>query len=144
MNTTQRGFTLIELMIVIAILSIVTAFAIPSYQNYIIKASREEAKAELMVQINKEQQLYVLNGKHTPMSTSFVIGTVGEPPRWSIIQDRPVDQYFQAFSAVSLDRPNSTDFYDPECARMSISLELKKEAFNSSNQDTTDKCWNNK
>src|SRR5690606_14226627 len=57
MKSVQKGFTLIELMIVVAIIGILGAIAIPAYQNYTKKASESGCLAEVKGIANQQ---YVL------------------------------------------------------------------------------------
>jgi type IV pilus assembly protein PilE len=53
----QSGFTLIELMIAVAVVAIIVAIAIPNYNNYLTKSRRSDAKAALM-EIAQLQETY--------------------------------------------------------------------------------------
>jgi type IV pilus assembly protein PilE len=56
-----RGFTLIELMIVLAIISILSAIAYPSYMAYILRSHRTDATRALMQASAKLEQFYSQN-----------------------------------------------------------------------------------
>jgi type IV pilus assembly protein PilE len=61
-NRRVRGFTLIELMIVVVIIGILGAISYPSYKAYVIKSNRAVAKAFMVAVANKEQQ-YILDAR---------------------------------------------------------------------------------
>ncbi|MGL4602183.1 MAG: type IV pilin protein [Plesiomonas sp.] len=57
----RKGFTLIETMIVIAIIAIIAAIAIPSYQSHIIKSRRTEVLTQLLQGQLAQERLWLMN-----------------------------------------------------------------------------------
>lgn len=62
----QCGITLIELMIVVAIVGILGAIAYPSYQQYVIRSARSDARAALLDAASRQEQFYLDNKQYTP------------------------------------------------------------------------------
>lgn len=69
MKSTQGGFTLIELMIVVAIVGILAAIAIPNYTEYVRKSRRSDAKSSILEVTQRLERYYTEHARYT---TSFI------------------------------------------------------------------------
>lgn len=78
MKKNRQGFTLIELMIVVAIVGILAAVAIPSYQQYIQKTRRVDAKETLMRLATLQERFFFQKSSYT--NDLAALGVAGTPP----------------------------------------------------------------
>ena len=80
MKKMQQGFTLIELMIVVAIIGILAAIAIPAYQDYTVRAKLSEVMGIAAKDKTTISEYYVTQGK---MPADAAIAGVSEDPSQS-------------------------------------------------------------
>ncbi|SDR77301.1 type IV pilus assembly protein PilE [Halopseudomonas xinjiangensis] len=60
----QRGFTLIEVMIVVVIVGILAAIALPSYREYVLRGNRAQGQALLMEAAARQERFYAQNSAY--------------------------------------------------------------------------------
>lgn len=68
----KKGFTLIELMIVVAIIGIIASIAYPSYRDYIVRARRSDGQSALMDLASRMERFY--SEQHSYLNATIATG----------------------------------------------------------------------
>lgn len=74
-----RGFTLIELMVVVIIVAVLLTIALPAFQNQVRRSNRAAAQAEMMAIANLQQQYLLSNRSYMDKTTLEATGYVLDP-----------------------------------------------------------------
>src|SRR5262245_13937736 len=88
MRRNQRGFTLMELMVVIVIVAILAAVAVPLYINYVKDARRTEAKAAIGALATAMEEYFLKNDQYT----NNIAFLTQEDPRNTNLDQKTVDE----------------------------------------------------
>ncbi|WP_223621221.1 type IV pilin protein [Lysobacter sp. ESA13C] len=73
----QRGFTLLELMVVVAIIGILVGIAVPTYQDSVRKSRRGQAKADLAEAAQAMERFYTMRNTYVGAD----LATIGAPTK---------------------------------------------------------------
>lgn len=126
-----RGFTLIELMIVVAIVAILAAVAIPSYQQYIQKSRRVDAKETLTRMAALQERFFFQNSAYTADRSD--LGGEFSPEGWYRITMPVVTDSTFTITATAIGPQRN----DTRCRSFSIDQALRQTATGTD----SDNCW---
>ena len=154
----DRGFTLVELIVAMVILATLAAIAIPSYNQYVLKSHRTEAKSALLDAASLEERYFSTGNLYTNDPTKLGYGVAATPvtvgtgyyvlstiavlppvaPTALIPGGTPA-----TFTITAIPAPGSMQVNDTACAVFTINSAGQQTALNSGGVDNTANCWQN-
>ena len=99
----QSGVTLLEVMIVAAIIAMISAFAYPSYTEYVMRAKRTAAATMLMQVADRQQQFFMDNKRYAADLTrlGFTANTIYVDEDGQIVGEKDTDQEYSVTISAS-------------------------------------------
>jgi type IV pilus assembly protein PilE len=134
----HSGFTLIELMVVVAIIGILASIAYPNYMEYVRRAKRADAQAIMMENAQFLERYFTTNGKYSlaPLPKQYS----PENATAATADYTMTTPTLTATAYVIRATPNGTTFTDPLCGTLEVSQTgAKTESGTGSVAD----CWKN-
>lgn len=142
MTRQAKGFTILELLTVVAIIGVISMVAFPSYQNYVRKGKRAEGRIALLTAVQMEERYFTTNNTYTAtLSAAGILsysGTNASSAAYTITIVPAAGGIATGFTAKATPTGN---FVDTECNILTIS-QLGTKSMESATQTDPSKCWN--
>jgi type IV pilus assembly protein PilE len=146
-NGPQRGFTLIELMIVVAVVGVLALIAYPSFVESVRKSRRADAAAGLM-RLQQLQERYRGNEPQyaSAVASMVAMGASGDSPErhYALSIDAAASSSYRMSATARSDSPQ---FADTKCRRLTLTMSngaIGTTSFDASSAEDTannNRCW---
>jgi len=119
MRSTRAGFTLIELMITVALLAIITTISVSSYRQYMLRANRTDAGAILLRLAAAQERWYLDNNQYSDNPVELRIGALSPHGYYQVTINRDANPA-AGYTAVAKPVAGGRQSNDTDCQEFSI------------------------
>jgi type IV pilus assembly protein PilE len=157
----SRGFTLIELMVVVVIATILLSIAVPSYMSQVRQSRRTEAKTAILDLSGREERYLSTNpasytnnpaflgyggfGVANPIGSGYYYLTVCSPATATCVPglNMPNPPAAPSYTIVATPVPGQSQVSDLQCQAFAVDAAGQQYAVDSAGNDQTKYCWAN-
>ena len=151
MNSRSRhrvtGFTLIEVLLVVSLIAVLTAIAVPNYRTYVLRANRTEARAALLALATAQERFYLqchtysgsLGSTTSCAPATLAFAAASERGLYAVTVTAADTA---GWSATASAASTEAQYADTQCRTLRLTSQGVKSATSAAGTDSGAECWN--